>query len=267
VDVRSFFLFRREAKPNLTIKESPVRSSAAKSSLLPKHALLRIDGDAVEVRVKLNPRARRLIVKVHPITGEVCVVAPSRAGLARALDFAARQGPWIAAQRAHVPSPVWLGPGITLPFRGKDHPVRRAEKAAAPVWLADGVLHVCGRAEHAPRRLLDFLKREARKALETRCAEYGPILNVRPSRITVRDTASRWGSCSAARGLSFSWRLILAPEFVLDYVAAHEVAHLKEMNHGPRFWSHVEKLVGDPRKARKWLREHGPALQRYTIRD
>jgi hypothetical protein len=162
---------------------------------------------------------------------------------------------------------VLLGPGITLPFRGKDHPVRRAEKAAAPVWLADGVLHVGGRAEHAPRRLLDFLKREARKALEARCAEYGPLLGVRHSRLTVRDTASRWGSCSAARGLSFSWRLILAPEFVLDYVAAHEMAHLKEMNHGPRFWNHVEKLVGDPRKARKWLREHGPALQRYTIRD
>ncbi|HEY5347822.1 MAG TPA: SprT family zinc-dependent metalloprotease [Rhizomicrobium sp.] len=243
-----------------------MRKTAAKLSRLLKPALLRIGGDAVEVRVKLNPRARRLIVKVHPVTGEVSVVAPSRAGLATVLDFAARQAPWIGAQRAHAPRRVLLGPGATIPFRGEDHPVRTGEKTTRPVRIENGVLLISGRPEHAPRRLLDFLKREARKALENRIAEFAPRLDVRPSRLTIRDTASRWGSCSAGRALSFSWRLILAPDFVLDYVAAHEIAHLREMNHGPRFWSHVEKLVGDPKRARKWLREHGPALQRFSAK-
>jgi predicted metal-dependent hydrolase len=230
-----------------------------------KPALLRIGGNAVEVHIKLNPRARRLIVKVHPVTGEVSVVAPSRAGLARALDFAARQEDWIVAQRAHVPRPVRLGPGVVLPLRGQNHTVRACEISSAPVRIESGTIYVAGRPEHAPRRLLDFLKRQARQGLEARVQDYAPLLDVRPSRITVRDTVSRWGSCSAARGLSFSWRLILAPDFVLDYVVAHEVAHLREMNHGLRFWRHVEKLVGDPRRARKWLREHGADLQRYSI--
>ena len=88
-------------------------------------------------------------------------------------------------------------------------------------------------------------------------------LGVKPARITVRDTASRWGSCSAARSLSFSWRLILAPDFVLDYVVAHEVAHLREMNHGPRFWAHVRSLVPDIETPQDWLKVHGRGLQRY----
>jgi predicted metal-dependent hydrolase len=88
-------------------------------------------------------------------------------------------------------------------------------------------------------------------------------LGVKPSRITVRDTASRWGSCSSARTLSFSWRLILAPDFVLDYVVAHEVAHLREMNHSPRFWAHVKALVGDERPHRAWLRAEGAKLHAF----
>ena len=96
--------------------------------------------------------------------------------------------------------------------------------------------------------MIDFLKREARKEFEARTLEYAARLGVRHKRITVRDTASRWGSCSAQRSLSYSWRLILAPPFVLDYVVAHEVAHMREMNHGPRFWKLVRDLVGDPRQ-------------------
>ena len=94
--------------------------------------------------------------------------------------------------------------------------------------------------------------------------EYGTRLGVRHTRITVRDTASRWGSCSVKRSLSYSWRLILAPAFVLDYVVAHEVAHMREMNHGPVFWRLVKDLVGDPRKAQNWLRDNGAALHRYA---
>jgi predicted metal-dependent hydrolase len=228
--------------------------------------LLRIDGRAVEMSVKLNPRARRLIVKVHPTTGEVSVIAPSKRALDRALEFARGQTDWIARQLARVPSRVSLLPGSRVPFRGQDHLIVRAE--AGPVFVDEErpIIHVAGRSEHAPRRVLDFLKRQARNNLEQRAFELAARVGARPSRITVRDTASRWGSCSSTRSLSFSWRLILAPPFVLDYVVAHEVAHLREMNHGLRFWRLVRELVGDVERPQAWLRQHGVSLHRYAPR-
>jgi len=227
---------------------------------------LAIDGAAVEVTLRLNPRARRVIVKVHPGTGAVTVVAPSRRGLQHALDFARGEQDWIARQRARVPAPVVLAPGAKLPFRGQIHEIRHGgTRGPAPVWRDDDlpVIWVTGRAEHAPRRIADFLKREARALCEARALEYGARLGVLPTRITMRDTASRWGSCSATRAISFSWRLIFAPDFVRDYVVAHEVAHMKEMNHGPRFWKLVEKLHPDFEVAQAWLKTQGRNLQRY----
>jgi predicted metal-dependent hydrolase len=226
--------------------------------------LLRIDGRAVELSVKLNPRARRLIVKVHPTTGEVIVIAPSKRVLERALEFARGQMDWIARQLAQVPSRVVLIPGARIPYRGEEHLIARGENG--PVSVDGTVIHVPGRLEHAPRRLLDFLKRQAKRELEARAFEFAAKIGARPTRITVRDTASRWGSCSTTRSLSFSWRLILAPPFVLDYVVAHEVAHLKEMNHGAGFWRLVRELTGDARRPQAWLRQHGSALHRYAPR-
>ena len=123
---------------------------------------------------------------------------------------------------------------------------------------------VSGRIEHAPRRLIDFFKREARERLAARAVEYAARLGTRPQRISVRDTKSRWGSCSQQGALSFCWRLIFAPDYVRDYVVAHEVAHLKEMNHSPRFWAQVKILSPDSACARKWLRDHGRTLLRYN---
>ena len=228
--------------------------------------LLKIGGRMLEVRLRFNSRARRMIVKVNPATGEVSVTAPSRRGLAHALDFARGQHDWIAGQIAKVPGPVFLAAGAHVPFQGVPHEIRAAAKGPAPVWAADGVIWVRGREAHAARRVLDFLKKEARKALEARVLEQAPRLNAKPSRITVRDTASRWGSCSSGRSLSFSWRLIMAPAFVLDYVVAHEVAHLREMNHSPRFWTHVRSLVADIETPQAWLKSHGRELQRYAVK-
>ena len=230
--------------------------------------LLKVEGHAVEVHVKLNPRARRLIVKVHPTSGEVSVIAPSKRALERALEFARGQMEWIARQLARVPVRVELKPGAHVPLRGEDHVIVRGEDGRSPVWLDAGeaVIHVGGRAEHASRRLLDFLKRQARAELETRAVAYATRLGTRIRRITVRDTKSRWGSCSSTRSLSFSWRLILAPPFVLDYVVAHEVAHLIEMNHGPQFWRLVHELVGDVKRPQSWLHQHGASLHRYAAK-
>jgi hypothetical protein len=229
-----------------------------------RRELLKIDGRMLEVSLRLNPRARRMIVKVNPATGEVVVIAPSRRGLEHALDFARGEKDWIVGQLAKVPGPVALVPGAVVPFRGKPHEIRAAAKGPAPVWREDGIIWVRGRQAHASRRVLDFLKREARTLFEARALDYAALLDRRPARITVRDTASRWGSCSSTRSLSFSWRLILAPDFVLDYVVAHEVAHLREMNHSARFWAHVRTIVPELDAPQDWLKLHGRELQRYA---
>ncbi len=226
-------------------------------------SLLRIDGRAVEVTMRLNPRARRLIVKVHPSTGEISVVAPSQRALDRALDFAQGEAPWIARQLARVPQRVALTLGQTIPFRGHEHLILRGERGPVAVDAQGAILRVGGRDEHVPRRLLDFLKREARREMEALSRDYAARLDAKVRRVTVRDTASRWGSCSANKSLSYCWRLILAPTFVLEYVVAHEVAHLREMNHGPRFWKLVRALVPDIEAPQAWLKKHGTQLHRY----
>src|SRR6476646_10415149 len=147
-----------------------------------RHELLKIDGRLLEVRVMLNPRARRMIVKVNPATGEISVTAPSRRGLAHALDFARGEKDWIAGQLAKAPGPVALVPGAVIPFCGKPHEIRsRQARGPAPVWQEDGIIWVSGHAAHAPRRVLDFLKSEARKACEALVLKHADKLGVKPS--------------------------------------------------------------------------------------
>src|ERR1700744_1957013 len=143
--------------------------------------LLKIDGRLLEVRVRLNPRARRMIVKVNPVTGEVSVTAPTRRGLSAALDFARGERDWIAGQLAKASGAVALEAGATIPFRGRDHVIAAAARGPAPVWTADDTIWVRGDAAHAPRRVLDFLKREARSAFEARALQYAERLGVKPS--------------------------------------------------------------------------------------
>lgn len=207
-------------------------------------------------------------MKVHPSTGEVTIVAPSRRALERAIEFARGETDWIARRLAEVPEAVSLRHGSLVPYMGREHLVRASPGGTKPVSIETGsVILVSGRPEHAPRRLLDFLKREARRVLEIRSRDFAIAIGAKPKRITVRDTASRWGSCSQGGSISFSWRLILAPPQVLDYVVAHEIAHLREMNHGPQFWSIVHRLIGDVRRPQAWLRKNGVSLHRYAPRS
>jgi len=225
--------------------------------------LLKIDGHSVEVTMRLNPRARRLIVKVHPSTGEVTVVAPSRRGLDRALDFARGEAPWIARQLARVPKPIPLVAGAYVPFLGREHIIVKMERGTVARDADAAAIYVGGREEHSQRRVIDFLKREARRVLDERSSDFAARIETKVKRVSVRDTASRWGSCSTSKTISYSWRLILAPRFVLDYVVAHEVAHLREMNHSPRFWRLVRSIIPDIESPQAWLRKNGTALHRF----
>ena len=158
-----------------------------------------------------------------------------------------------------------------LPLRGIDHRIVHRPGARGTVWIEgageERMLCVAGAEPHLARRVRDFLKREAKSDLETASRQAAAKLGVAIKRVSIRDQSSRWGSCSTTGVLSYSWRLILAPPFVLDYLAAHEVAHLVELNHSRRFWRLVERICPHVTRAKTWLDVHGGDLHRYGQQD
>jgi predicted metal-dependent hydrolase len=223
------------------------------------------------VRIRRHRRARRYTLRIHPSDREAILTMPPRGTLADAKEFAQRHGAWIAARLGRLPKAAPFQPGTIVPLRGQDHKIVH-RSGRGTVWTevrdtGEKIICVAGEAGHIDRRVHDFLKREARHDLQKACDRYGPELGVKVKRLSIRDQSSRWGSCTSAGSLSFSWRLILAPAYVLDYLAAHEVAHLVEMNHSPRFWRVVGKVCPHTERAKSWLDTHGNDLHRFGISD
>jgi predicted metal-dependent hydrolase len=182
----------------------------------------------------------------------------------QAIRFLAAQRGWIAARLEALPAPVPFAEGAIVPVFGVPHRIRRDEDPAAPpVAILGGEIRVRGDPAHLARRVRDHLVRLARQELTRRARLCAARIGRPLARVGVRDTRSRWGSCSAKGSLSFSWRLVLMPEAVMDYVVAHEVAHLVEMNHGPRFWRLVRTLTPDCATPRAWLKRHRGRLFSY----
>jgi predicted metal-dependent hydrolase len=236
-----------------------------------KTVALQVEGIGVPVEVRRHHAARRFTLRVSKTRRAVVVTMPARARVDDAGVFLNKHIDWVRERLGNVPDGVPFAPGQTIPVRGKPHRVAvvTAERGG-PIVKADASavvprLLVAGRVEHVPRRLRDWLYEEAKRDLDERVSFHAKALGVRARRICLRDQQTRWGSCSATGVLSFSWRLILAPPFVLDYVAAHEVAHILEMNHGPRFWRLVAKCVPRLEEAKSWLRNEGSDLHRYGL--
>jgi predicted metal-dependent hydrolase len=169
-----------------------------------------------------------------------------------------------------LPQPTPFRHGAIVPLRGEPHRIEHRPGERGTVWVElgdDGARTLCvaGEAPHIARRIRDYLKREAKRELEAASRAYAEQLGVKVKRVSVRDQASRWGSCSNTGVLSYSWRLILAPPFVLDYLAAHEVAHLVEMNHSRAFWRVVGRICPNTARAKTWLDTHGADLHRYGV--
>jgi predicted metal-dependent hydrolase len=229
----------------------------------PEQLLVEIAGRELPVAVRRNARARRLILRLDSTSGLPVLTLPARTGLAEGERFLRKNAGWLAARLAKTQRGAPLSDGCLIPLRGEPcRIVHCGGRGLVVPSRVDGELRlfVPGAPEHLPRRLTDWLKREARRDLEAAVARHGAALGKQPAALRVGDAKSRWGSCSARRVLTFSWRLILAPPHVLDYLVAHEVAHLVEMNHGARFWALVRRLDPDHETARTWLKRHGGDL-------
>ena len=244
------------------------------------------------VAIRRTRRARRLSLRINEAKRSAVLTIPTRVSAREASDFLARHIDWLRSRLADLPEPVPFVAGARLPIRGNEHTLHISPSANGrrKVWLENtsplsnlssayedlGLVDQISADEHpedaivvqgpqskVARRLTSWFKEEARNDLDARVALHAAYLAVEPARITVRDQTTRWGSCSASGALSFSWRLVLAPSFVLDYVAAHEVAHLRELNHGPQFWQLVKENVPRLDEARAWLKADGPRLHQY----
>jgi len=220
------------------------------------------------VRLRRHTQARRFTLRIQAASREVVLTMPPRGSLRDAKAFAEKHGSWIAARLGRLPSATPFAPDETVPLRGEPHRIVHCRGLRGTVWTeidegSERLLCAAGDLPHLARRIGDFLKREARRDLEAASRKYLAELGVTAKRITVRDQASRWGSCSTNGMLSYSWRLVLAPPYVLDYLAAHEVAHLVEMNHSPRFWRLVGRICPAMPRAKAWLDANGADLHRY----
>ena len=234
------------------------------------------DGDRLEVAgtpvtLRVNRRARRVSLRLDRTRREIVATAPSSRRLAEAAAFARERAGWIAERIAELPAATPLQPGMVLEVFGE--PVRLEAGGGRAKWLpaAGGEparIVAMGEGEGYARAVILMLKKRATTVLSERTAVYAAMLGAEPPKVTVADAKGRWGSCRpGVRGgpaqVRYSWRLALAPFEVADYVAAHECAHLLELNHGPRFWAHVRALVGEPQPHRAWLRAEGARLHGF----
>ena len=224
----------------------------------------RLPLDGLTARLSVNPRARRLSIRIDARAGEAVLIAPSERRLADVVAFARTKAAWMRERLAERPSGTPLEPGMVVDLFGK--PTRLVATGGRGVAQltgdADGpVISSGGEGEAYARRVENLFKRIARETLQARTDVHLRALGQRPVKMSIADPKSRWGSCSPHnRSIRYSWRVVMAPPEVIDYLAAHEVAHLVHADHSPAYWAVVHRLVGDHRPFRKWLRDNGPAL-------
>jgi predicted metal-dependent hydrolase len=229
-------------------------------------ALLKTDQGEIALNIRVSPRARRIGLRVDPRIGGAELVLPKGVSKNSGLKFARSKWDWLCDHLSALPKPIPFVDGAEFPFMGVPVTIchmGRERSLFGPVWRENDALCVTGEPEHLSRRIHDWLKQQARLEITRRAQTHAESLDVRITRITLRDPRSRWGSCSVDACLSLSWRLILSPENVLDYVVAHEVAHIRQMDHSAKFWRLVEHLSPDSETPKAWLRLHGSGLHRY----
>lgn len=236
---------------------------------LPDHIEIDVSGTALRVRLRPNPRAKRYLLRIPADHSGPVLTVPDGADLARAERFVRQHANWLLERLTKRGDPVVFSAGSLIPVRGVEHVIQASGKLRGLVQQYEEpdtgtrVLLVPGAQDHVPRKVASWLKATAKADLTAAAYHHAEKIGAKINGLTIRDTKSRWGSCASNGKLSFSWRLILAPPEILDYVAAHEVAHLREINHSPRFWALCQKLAPQTPAARTWLKENGLRLHGY----
>ena len=221
-------------------------------------------GDALPVTFLRSARARRASLRVDSARRRIVLTAPLRMARGTAVDFAQAQAGWIAARLKRLPDVRPFVDGAEVPLFGTPHRIRHRTDRRGTAWREGVEIHVAGKPEHLPRRLRDWLTAELKARLVPLVHAKAQRVERPVKRITVRDSRSRWGSCGPDATMSFSWRLVFAPPEVLDYLVAHEVAHLVHLNHGPRFWALARTLCEVPIEGpQTWLKKNGEVLLQY----
>lgn len=223
---------------------------------------LSIGETVIPLEIRRHARARRATLRLSIDGDHAIVTIPKGASADAAVLLVRRHAHWLSDKLASMPERVAFVEGAQVPYLGTPHPIR-LNPHQANVIRHNGEFQVGGPKHETARRLTQYLRREARREIADRVERHAVRLGKRIGRISIRDTRSRWGSCSSTGNLSFSWRLIMAPFDVLDYVAAHEVAHLAVPNHGPDFHVTLGTLINDANSPRAWLRSNGTRLHRY----
>jgi len=225
---------------------------------------IEVAGKSLPLTIKQNARATRMTLRIEPGGRALKMTIPQGLPEREVNAFLSRHQGWLMTKLARFSGESQIEEGGSILIRGISHRIERTGKirglTEAIVFDDEPVLRVSGGEEHLNRRIVDFLKKEARQDLDRLVAIYTGRIGRRAKSLSLKDTRSRWGSCSADGALSFSWRIVMAPPKVIAYLAAHEVAHLQEMNHGPDFWALCGKLCPDTDDAKRWLRRNGTML-------
>ncbi len=238
-------------------------SARAASPGGPHERILEVDGRAIMVRARRHRRARRITLRVDARDDCAVLTLPDRASLESGFGFARERAGWLARKLAALPPLTPFDDDAVIPFRGAPLLIRHFPLAGPDPVLSGGVLHMPGEPAGLAARVEDWLRREALQALRRAATQKAAAIGRAPPPVGIRDPRARWGSCSAKGRLSFSWRLIMAPPMVLDYVVAHEVTHLLHLNHGAEFKAALARLAAKEAEARDWLAREGSGLHRY----
>ena len=225
---------------------------------------LQIDGQRLPLVIRRHRRAKRICLRYNPTQHAISLTLPRHTRVSEGLRFLTQKSEWLIETLREIPTQKQIKPGVVIPVLGERVRIKHDKDIDGAWLLADDILYVAGDREFFPRRVTEALRKIATTSLEEIAVRQARRIGRRVNRVSVRDTRSRWGSCSSSGNLAFSWRLILAPFEVMEYVVAHEVAHLRYMNHSRQFWELVEYLCPDYEAAKDWLRLHGKELYRFN---
>ena len=216
-----------------------------------------------EIKVVKSTRASKLILKIDNRERIPVLTIPKYCSNKKAVEFVRSNKQWIddCLQKLPLIRKFIIGEQISL--FGKKYQIEHCPTSRFGVQIEDSVIKVSGQQEFLHRRLTDFIKQKAKSRFLQKSQKLAAKIDCHINEVFIKDTKSRWGSCSNRNNINYNWRIALAPDYVIDYLIAHEVSHLKHQDHSENFWNCVAKLCPDYQKGREWLKNHGKELYLY----